>query len=110
MLFIWLIYNYCRSKEVIEELPGSYPVISAFLDPIVKCDEQVRASAKCSGMSGPIREHIIIGPSPFPENMIVPVFPIYTLHSIVTLQTINKFPKESLLSHIVLFRRPYVAT
>ena len=95
MLFIWLIYNYCRSKEVIEELPGSYPVISAFLDAIVKRDERVRTSAKCSGMRGPIREHITIGPSPFLENMIVPVFPIYTLHSIVTLQRINKFPKKA---------------
>ena len=78
-----------------EELLGSYPVISAFLDPIVKRDELVRASAKCSGMRGPIREHITIGPSPFLENMIVPVFPIYTLHSLFTLQNLQTYLQES---------------
>ena len=95
---------------IYEELPGLHPVISVFTDSIVQASFYPAASE-----AGPIRSFRAsiqqqakqeLSQTPYQT---VPFFPFCT-HSIVTLQTINKFPKESLLSHIVLFCRPYVAT
>ena len=54
-----------------EELPGLHPVISAFTDSIVQRNERVRVSPNWSGNER-TNQSIAFGPSPFPENTIVP--------------------------------------